>query len=390
MNTLKSRKKILALFGSVAFVGALFFFCSFIVCSCQKTTQNLSIPEIKADVTSNAELKLSEFFENFRMLKLPSDSVMGEISRIRYENSRIYISDGRTMFIFSDTGELLSCFSKRGSGPGEYSNITDFMVDGEKIIVLNRTLKRLLTFDQFGNSIATQNLDHYAQAISPTVDNSFFLYYGNVNIINYKLQRFRNGKDDSLYVNLDKKMAYLFIFADYNFHQYQKSIFFFETFNDIIYESFEGGGMRPSYYVDFIGKNIPASFFEKKYKDVEHFFNEYDRTSYTYGVDYFALYERFLMFGSYYQKTKKLTVYDRINHISKTFATIKDDVYFNGLTIPVSDFIYHANKHIIVPLNAFEVVEWKKKFPQAEQFKEIVDATKEEDNPILLIFDFKQ
>ena len=65
-----------------------------------------------------------------------------------------------------------------------------------------------------------------------------------------------------------------------------------------------------------------------------------------------------------------------------------DDVYFNRST-QVS-FYYFSDKHIIVPLEALEVIEWKKTHPPAEQFKEMVDATKEEDNALLLIFDFKQ
>ena len=97
-----------------------------------------------------------------------------------------------------------------------------------------------------------------------------------------------------------------------------------------------------------------------------------------------------LMFGSFYQQNKKLTVLNKQNKISNTYATIKDDVYFNGLTIPVSEFIYHANKSIIFPLDAYKVAEWRNSHPPTEQFKEMVNATTEEDNPLLLIFDFKK
>ena len=72
--------------------------------------------------------------------------------------------------------------------------------------------------------------------------------------------------------------------------------------------------------------------------------------------------------------------------------TIKDDVYFKGLTIPISQFIYHANKDgsIVVPLEAYSVVEWRNTYTPSEPFGSIINTTKEDDNPLLLIFDFKQ
>ena len=364
-----------------------------LLCSCQPTERDHSIATIEVDVISNAELKLSEYFENFRMLKLSSDSVMGIIHRIRYANNRIYISDRTYMFIFSDTGELLSCFTKRGRGPGEYSGITDFIVDGETIVVLDRSFRKLQTYSHSGEYISTHDLECWAQAVSPMVDHTCFLYYGTQYCENerYKLRRVKSGQEDSLYLAIDKHQAnYLKIFSNHNFYQHQESIYFFETYNDTVYESIRGGSMNPFFCVDFQGKNIPASFFERDYTDILHFSQEFDKQLYAYGVVDFVVNDRFLMFGSYYQKNKKLTVFDRKDQISNTFATVKDDVYFNGLNFPLSKFSYHADNQIIVPINAFEAVEWRNSYPLSKQFEEIVNMTDEEDNPLLLIFDFRQ
>ena len=111
-----------------------------------------------------------------------------------------------------------------------------------------------------------------------------------------------------------------------------------------------------------------------------------------YGIYSFIRDKRFTMFGSFYQKNKKLTLFDHKNKSSNTFGTIKDDVYFKGLTIPISQFIYHANKDgsIVVPLEAYSVVEWRNTYTPSEPFGSIINTTKEDDNPLLLIFDFKQ
>ena len=108
----------------------------------------------------------------------------GSSSRRRWRSQqkrlrqKIYISDGLTLFAFSEEGELALCLEKRGEAPDEYSGISDFVIDGENIIILDRNQQKTITYDHSGNSISTFHLKYYAQAISPLVNNTFFLYNG--------------------------------------------------------------------------------------------------------------------------------------------------------------------------------------------------------------------
>lgn len=368
---------------------SVLFYCFIILFGCSPDEQSLSIPTIEVDVTSNAKLKMSDYFDNFRILRLPSDIIIGEIDKIRYENNRIYISDGRALFIFSDDGELLSYFDKIGNGPGEYSGITDFIIDDGSVIILDRKQQRLTTYDHSGRSMTTRNLEYNTQAISPSINNSFFFYCSIDQ--SHKLRRIKTGEKDSLFLPIDKIQSnYLFIFAQYNFYQYQKAIYFFQPVNDTVYVSIDGSNVDPFFCVDFKGKNIPSSFLKKPYRDIKDFFDQLHEKPYGYGIYSFAVYDRFFMFSNFYQKEKKLTVFDRKDEKSKTFSSVEDDVYFKGLTIPVSQFTYHANKCIFVPIDASTVVKWKNVYPMSEPFNEIINTTEDEENPLLLIFDFKQ
>lgn len=369
-----------------------FLLCwAFLMLGCQSKQDNVpAMQRIETNISSGAELKLSDYFKDFQMIKLPTDSLIGEIERIKYENNRIYISDGQSLFTFSETGGLISYFRKRGEGPEEYSRIEDFMVNDKNIIVLDRGRQKLITYDHAGNHISTYALGHYAQAISPIVNNTCFLYNGFDP--NYKLYRVRNGVEDSTYLTVDKQLAdYLFIFAHHNFYQYQNAIYFFQPMNDTVFQSIDGNGMVPSFYVDFKGRNIPASIFREKYNNIKEFIDEVNKRSYAYGIYSFVINDRLVMFGSFYDGEKKLTLFDRKKGISNTFATIKDDIYFKGLTLPVSQFIYHANPDnlVIVPIEAFSAIEWRERFFPSEPFKKMVSTTKEEDNPLLLLFRFK-
>ena len=364
----------------------------FLIFSCSQQDSDVSISTIEVDVTSNAKLKLSDFFENFKMVSLQSDSVMAEIKRIRFDNNRIYISDVmNTMFVFSDSGSLLSYFDHRGGGPREYIGITDFVVDGDTITVLCRTSKRLLKYNISGEFLSEQKLEYYALAISPTVNDYNFLYCGYENAgNNSKLHRVRSGLPDSSYLFFDRNEAnYMHNRYKDNFFQNKETIYFFELFNNIVYNSVDGGEIKPAYRIDYKDKTIPEDFFKRKFNNVMEFSEEYNKTSYAHGVYSFVEFDRFLMFGSSYLKKIKLSIFDRRESVSYTYSDIIDDVYLPGAVFPAL-LSYQADKHLFFKIDAYQVVEWRSMYFPAERFKEIVDATKEDDNPLLLVFDFKQ
>lgn len=66
------------------------------------------------------------------------------------------------------------------------------MIDGEDIIILDRNQQKTITYDHLGNNISTFHLEYYAQAISPIVNNTFFLYNGFDT--GHKLHRLEIGK----------------------------------------------------------------------------------------------------------------------------------------------------------------------------------------------------
>jgi len=350
---------------------------------------------IKVDVTSNAEFRLSDFFENFRMISLECDVVMGQINRIRYANNRIYVSDRNTMFIFSDSGEFLSHFSKVGRGPGEYIRLQDFAINNDTIIILDWDGRKLLQYNYLGKFFSEHRLGYFARAISPIINQYFFLYAGNeydgVNNT-HRLRRLRNGQPGSLCLPIDRNKAnYLHIQWQHHFFLHQDTVYFFEAFNDTIYKSVGGNKMKPAFFVDYKGKNVPASFFERNFADARDFFQEFHRrSSYAYGVSNFVINDHLLMFGSFYRGNRKLTLFNRKNENSHTFSTIRDDVFFNGLTIPIAEFSYFAdNGYIFLPLDADMVVEWRGVYPLGKYFKEVVNAVRRDDNPVLLIFNLK-
>jgi hypothetical protein len=347
---------------------------------------------LSVDITSNEEMRLSDYFDDFRMVKLSTDKdyLIGEIQKIQLTNHKIFISDGLSMFVFSETGDFISGFNHVGRGPGEYQKITDFTIVGEDIVILNRSMRKLLKYNSSGMCISEKGLDYWAMKISSPVDSSYMIYCGNESEDEFKLHLTKDGQTVDHFLPVNSVQAkYLHISGPSNFFKYKNTVRFFEVFNDTVY-TLINKKIERKYYIDYQGKNIPSSFFDGNYADVFNFFQAVHKTSYAYGIDKFAENDKMILFGSIYQKVQKLTIAYIHNRITQTFATVKDDIYFDSLIIPAEDFNYFADSSIIFPVDAPTVIEWRNKYQPSAKYAKAINETQENDNPVLLIFNLKE
>jgi hypothetical protein len=349
---------------------------------------------IEVDAASDNEMKLSDFFKDFRIVRLETnDSVLlDEIQSIVQANDKIYVSDVRALYIFDKTGKFLSSINKKGQGPGEYTGISGFTVDGENIVIMSRTLKKIIVYRESGELVAEYKVDCYAQDISLLGEHNYVLYCGNDRADSRdKIHIINSGKEEKQFMPIDEGRAkYLHYVSPYNFSVGGgDKLRFFEPYNDTVY-TVTGDTIEPAFYIDFKGRNIPPSFFAIKHKDIRAFAESVMEHDYAAGVFRFAENENTKMFVSNYKWSNvKLTFFDMRNKTSQTFASIRDDVFFNSLIVPVNEFPYLAGENIIFPVNAITVTDWREKYQPAEQYKETLNAVDEDDNPVLFIFDLK-
>jgi hypothetical protein len=362
--------------------------------SCHTPKNHFSVETISVDITSNDEMRLSDYFEDFRFVKLFTDekTLIGEISKVQIHHQKIYVSDGSSMFIFSEKGELLSGFNHVGIGPGEYQGIADFYISGTDIVILNRSQQKLLRYDASGKCKNEFRLGYWAMKFSPAADSLLWIFcgyeLGDKN--SFRLHLTQNNQIIRQFLPVNPVQArYLHVSAPSNFFKYGEMLNFFEIFNDTVY-SLRNEKIERRYCIDYQGHNIPSSFFERNYADIFQFFQAVHGSSYAYGIDRFAENDRIKIFGSFYQKTKKLTVADAHESATHTFTSIKDDIFFPSLMIPINEFNYFAEEYIIFPVDALTVMEWRAQHPPAKEYETLIDAMEEEDNPALLIFKLKE
>lgn len=92
-------------------------------------------------------------------LETRDDCLIGEITKMVYQNNLIYVSDkkSKAIYVFNTAGKLMMKLRAVGNGPGEYLNITSFAVRGTDIVIYDHFASQLQFYNAKGEYIKTEN-----------------------------------------------------------------------------------------------------------------------------------------------------------------------------------------------------------------------------------------
>lgn len=171
----------------------LFILIIFFSCSRKGTNENnITDSVLKIDLLSKHEstvTKLSEFVENIEYISLQTleSSLIGGYSsnaqKIVNTDNRLYILSRGELFCFDLDGTFFFKLDKRGRGPEEFFNITDFDVssDNKILIIVSSIDSKLLVYGitltgfTFQRSIKLKGTDPHPNMVSliPETDKVF-------------------------------------------------------------------------------------------------------------------------------------------------------------------------------------------------------------------------
>jgi hypothetical protein len=369
-------------------------FCIGLTVSCGKAVKiEKNYPVLHVDL-NKAPSPLSEIFDRIELIPLETNdlSLIKSISKLKYSDGKFYILDEAQfiLFIFDEHGKYLNRIAKRGQGPGEYTLIYDFLVnkDREQIEMLSpykfiycydfdgKFIKKLdlRSLRQQGSTSKIQNLDSEYYAIwSQPEDNQ-----DGILIVSQETGKLLNSFWQDLFI--------INSWAGTVFYNYNNEIYFSLSLYNIVYKVTKDG-LVPAYEWDFGNKtmditkyNISTGMYNYN-QDIENLLKKLEDGTIPYS---YAC--RFQNAQYYYamlnieRKISKHIFYNKNNNKSYWYE------------YPITQFflLYFSDEFIIGRSNSDMHKHLLESNLLDETSKQKLESYKEDDNPFLVKYYFKE
>lgn len=220
----------------------LLIIIAIVVSSCGMNDNSMVSMKILIDEDLEREVKLSEIFCDFDIIKLETNenSMLSNIWKIEKDSGRVFCFDESLgkVFIFDSDGGFIGTTANKGKGPGETISCNDFSIDRchNVLETLDNMTKKILSYDYDGHLIELkQGIPRSGFEIMNTEEYLGYSYNNFVEIepkiisfnMNGKhLKNFDNISERNLqrntYSNLEKSSTgEIFLIPVYEFNLYQ-------------------------------------------------------------------------------------------------------------------------------------------------------------------------
>lgn len=374
-----------------------------VVLGCRKSEKQDVSGLIRMSVNPESvqgKVPMSEITRSVKYVSLATsnDLLINDLVKVVHVENVIYVADRMALYKFDEEGLLLNKISKSGSGPGEYVNVTDFVLNTDGTVwILCRSSKRLIKYGWDGTVNENIELNNWVSNIYKIDNDRLCLYIGNEidgdNQFQLKVLNLETKKIESESLAIDSKKAkYLHVKSINHFapSTIAGDICFFEMFNDTIYRLANNQSL-PAYYFSIGDKNIPTSFFDMEYKDVMEFFQALFKNNYAYGTNIFMESVSQYLFSYYYKGECYMTIIPKESNLSSIdFKIIEEDVNLYKYPINLTDLklFVQENNELILTLMPADILTYAEEHLEKEQIDELkkkLKYTNEDQNPVLIL-----
>jgi len=321
----------------------LYFLLSVVFSGCY-TSENVdnNIKFINVTPKSEATVKLSEIADTVMLIvpETSQNSVVGEITKMHFTDSCLYVLAQNCLFKFNANGDFVSKIDKKGVGPDEYIHINDFAIsDNGAAVIFSRSDKCFLEYDWNQNLLSKTNIETWGCNFTLTSSGNYLLYNGNevTDASCHKIMKVsKNGAVEAEYIENDVNRAkYLHVISPSHFNDSKN--FFFEDFNDTVYYITDDK-ILPKYYVDFGNLSVPSSVFESDYNNIMEFFQTINNHAYARGISGFIETDKNFVVAYVYDKCNHLSVVSKKDETVNDATVLIEDSQLNGFPINLADF----------------------------------------------------
>ena len=340
----------------------------------------------------NSEMKDTIYFKKSQIIPLETNdnSLFRKINRICYDENKLFLLDKslNKIIIFDITGKHITSIQKVGQANGEYTSVMDFCIDTNKkqIFLLCDRPYKIIKFDYTGQFIKEKKLDD--------------LYFNIITDSNYiycnKLEVGSNANSDyeidCYSLDFESKHTYLSLRDNIKSLVYSTGNQLTSTLNNYYSRRFDNSiyqlntkNVINKYTIDFANNSIPESILTTT--NQEDLMKLVREKNWVYSITDIVENNNFLMF-----KTNiALYVYDKKNYELNGFKTIANST----LKLNNNSFYPLNNSNKIASIISPSVLSAVKKTAKARkdfdnfELLRLAEKVKDEDNPILILYEFK-
>lgn len=146
-------------------------------CVAERKSDNAFAPDLLGEAAE--EIRYSQFVDSLEYIPLETtdECLIGKIKDVYIGRERVFVLDGKTqtVWMFDRKGYYLNKLSRRGKGPGEYTNMQQFEVDekNRQLILLDIWTNKLLFYDWEGRFLKDIRLEMTAMDFKPLPSGGF-------------------------------------------------------------------------------------------------------------------------------------------------------------------------------------------------------------------------
>lgn len=408
-----------------------------------------TVIDVGSDVGKGRVVDLSEIASDITYIPLESksDSFIGGVPVVFFENERIYVKSGRSFKVFDKSGKYLFTFDRRGRGPEEYvrglpkieKKTGNFYAEHLKGGG-NSVLKTYSRDGHFKKEIAIPSVQNRLLSLSKAIPNCYIF-----DLFNYSKKSVVLERDNEIYSILvdtlsnvlgkipklpidprlvlkksgkiplnskessqphDLKMAESLESASLQtIHFFKDSIRTCDYYGDTIYSYIGNNRLHPRYVMDY-GKYASSKIYLNEityysgklitfkntiYYETDKFLllyfylRDYAHEPYFGKQFYNHLIEREIRgsYGYYNKETNKFTF---LNHPKKKTPGFRDDIAEGPPFVPT----YLSDDNYMITLcYAHTLIDYASSNEVSEPLKKIIDGLKDDDNPVAILVKLK-
>lgn len=381
----------------------IFLFIAFLmICNEGKSTTGVGVETINIKGVLNKYL-CEDFIESVKIIPLETSdlSLIGQIRKIESNNNKWYISEfnDSPIKVYSKNGNYISSVGKKGQGPGEFIQITDFSVKNDTVNIFGWSGNKKWIRMRTNNTLLYETDMNFPFSECLLMDNGTHLFHVGNGIVSNEMSNYLYCIDQSYRV-LDR----FFVKespVDLPYAFYQKhfasglgdEILYRRDYNDTLFCINQKMDIIPKYKLDFGKAWYSRNFLEdNSNKNFMQIHYEFEKSGYP----------KFIVFAQ--SPNHVLVRFTRnengqdINYVTVYEKTTKETYNFKEEKGTLLSLITNIQGYDGNSFYGFVAVSDLLEFAQCNEaqkplFKDIIDSSKkldEMDNPVLVIFNLKR